>query len=672
MTDTDKNIVESKPRSEDRWTVRDASELYGIDAWSAGYVRVGDNGRLRVHPRRDPKKWIDLASLVDGLADRGFSTPALLRFSDLLEDRLSSLCGAFDTAIRDQDYRGSYTALYPIKVNQQRQVCEEIIRAASEGDSLPIGLECGSKPELIAVLGLTSEIGGTALSLPIVCNGFKDEEYCETVVLAHKLGRDITPIVEQQRELDLILRAAKTHGVRPQIGLRIKPAATGAGRWERSGGLRAKFGLTASGVLDAYQRLADEGMGDCLQLLHFHVGSQLSDIRMLNEGVAELAHIYCELSRLGAGLSKIDVGGGLGVDYDGSRSTGEGSVNYTLSEYAADVVHRIRSVCDDAGVEHPAILTESGRAMVAYSSVLVMDVPGAMRFEDDPKLDLIRALVESQDDVPQPVLDLIETYESLDTLDPNEAQHDATHARREAMTLFRMGYLSLPLRAAAERLFAAIGRRVIERCRAQPNLVRSEEEIDQLDDLLSDVYFTNFSVFQSLPDAWAIEQVFPIVPIQRLDERPTRRAVLADITCDSDGEVHRFSNPAETSHATRLPVHELRKTPDGSPEPYYLGVFLVGAYQEVLGDLHNLFGDTHAVHVAYDDDAPDGWRLVEVVEGDSVREVLGYVQFHPEALLRAMRNEVEVSTRAGRLSVSEGREFMRRYGDGLEGYTYLE
>ncbi len=642
-------------RNPGRFSVEEASRLYRVGDWSAGYVSVGANGHLLIHPTRERDRAIDLHEVVEGLRQRGISPPVLLRFEDVVRDRLKALRTAFARAIADNEYRGAYRLVYPVKVNQQRHVVEAILDA---GAASGFGLEAGSKPELLAVLGVTAGRD----ELPIVCNGFKDSEYIEAIVLAAKLGRRIIPVVEKFSELELIVRHAERYGVRPAIGLRVKLSRRSAGRWADSSGLRAKFGLHLTEALEALRFLRSRGMEDCLELLHCHVGSQVSDIRRIKDAVGEVARVYVELHRMGAGLSMLDLGGGLGVDYDGSHSGGDSSVNYTLEEYASDVVYRVGTVCTDAGVPHPTLITESGRAVSAHHSVLVFDVLGATGFDaffldDEERRDLE---THEPDALPRPVRDLVGALELVDEGRLVEAYHDAEQAHEEALDAFVLGYLDLPMRALAERLYWTVAGRLAEavaRCPEPP------EELAGLEDLLADIYFCNLSVFQSLPDAWAIGQLFPVLPIHRLDQPPTRRAVLADITCDSEGKIARF--PDGDSARTTLPVHPLEPG-----RPYTLAVCLVGAYQEILGDYHNLFGDTHAVHIALDD--AGGWSIEEVVAGDTVREVLSYVQYEPERLLDAMRRDVERAVRAGRLSVPEGRALLRFYRDGLEGYTYLE
>jgi arginine decarboxylase len=645
-----------------RWTVEDSARLYGMADWGKGYFGVNQKGHVSVLPGKNPAEQIDLLDLVNGLVDRGVHSPVLIRFSGILEHRLREIRVAFDKAIAEHAYAGNYHCVYPIKVNQQRHVCEEI---AKIGRELKFGLEAGSKPELLAVLALTEGQD----DMPIVCNGFKDDEFIETVVLATKLGRNIIPVVEKFSELELIVKHAERYNVRPKIGIRVKLSSRGAGRWEASAGARSKFGLFVTEVLEALDYLKARGMADCLNMLHCHVGSQLYDIRHLKNAVNELTHIYTELVRLGAGMKMLDIGGGMGVDYDGSQSAWTSSINYTVDEYAADVVYRIKTVCDDAGVPHPTILSESGRAMVAYNSVLVVNVLGKSQFSVEPDMERIKSDLAQEKEPPQPVLDLIDAYERLADRNAVEVYHDAMQARDEAMSLFSLGYMSLPMRAASERLFWSIGRRVLDLCAKKGEV---PEEFEALPEILSDIYFCNFSLFQSMPDSWAIDQLFPICPIHRLNEEPVRRGVLADITCDSDGKIDNFVDKRIEKKA--LELHELRHG-----EPYYLGVFLLGAYQEILGDLHNLLGDTHAVHVSYNpaggaNDGPDGgnWSIDEVIEGDTVKEVLSYVQFDDQDMRRAIRRDIERAIKGNRITVAEGKSLLAFYENGLDGYTYLE
>ncbi|HHQ47371.1 MAG TPA: biosynthetic arginine decarboxylase [Acidobacteria bacterium] len=642
-------------RHDGGWTPQEAAGLYGIEAWGKGYFRISPRGTVEVLPDQDPGGAVDLLEIVEGLRGRGIDPPVLLRFRGILDHRIRSLAAAFRRAMEENEYRGDYLCAYPIKVNQQRHVVEEIRRF---GADLGFGVEVGSKPELLAVLGLPGPGNGG----PIICNGFKDSEFIETVVLAAKLGRNIIPVVEKFNELELIVRHAERYGVRPAIGIRVKLATQGDGRWKDSGGLRSKFGLHITELIEAVRFLEERGLKDRLELLHCHVGSQVLSIRSVKNAVAELAQVFAELCRLGAGLRYLDIGGGLGVDYDGSQSGSESSINYTLTEYAGDVVYRVGAVCDEAGLDHPTIVTESGRALVAYHSVLVFDIKAATGFDRFRAPESIEEAAGEHDpeEFSQPLWDLYQADELIREGDVDEALHDAIQAYEEILNLFKLGYLGLEERSLAERVFWRIGREALRR------LSPGEEppaELSGLEALLSDIYFGNLSIFQSMPDSWAIGQLFPILPIHRLDERPGRRAILADMTCDSEGKITRFVT-GDGLQST-LPVHALE-----AGRPYYLGAFLVGAYQEILGDLHNLFGDTHALHI--DTDGAGGWTIEELIEGDTVREVLHYVQFDPDALLAAFRRDVERAMREGRLALEEGRQLVRFYQEGLNGYTYLE
>jgi len=638
-----------------------------MEDWGLGYFGVSAQGTVQVHPNADPSRKMDLLDIVEGLEAREICPPVILRFSGILDHRMRDLRTCFDAAIAEAGYTGTYTCVYPIKVNQQRNICEEVRDLGSE---LGFGIEAGSKPELLAGLALTEGLN----QMPFVCNGFKDEEFIETVLLAAKMGRNIIPVAEQMHELELIARSAKNHKVTPRFGIRAKLASEGIGRWAESGGVRGKFGLSVSQMLQAVRFLKEQGLLDGLRMLHCHIGSQIFDIRTFKYAVSELTHLYVELVRLGAPMGLMDLGGGLGVDYDGSQSATESSANYSIEQYAADLVYRIQSICDDAGVPHPDIITESGRALVAHSGVLVFQVLGSRVFPEEPDMELVERAV-SDPDAPQPLLDMVDAYERLNGTDrdPVEVYHDAEHALAEAMSLFNLGYMGIAARAATEELFWVMARRVTKELAEEPGEDLPEELAD-LSDRLADLYFCNFSLFQSLVDSWAIDQVFPIMPIHRLDEEPTRRGILADITCDSDGRVDRFPGGGGEPQRS-LELHELRKAakpggPSGMNEPYYLAVFLTGAYQETLGDLHNLFGDTHAVHVHAGENG--GWHLEEVVEGDTVREVLKFVQFDPDAIRRTLRREVEVALAAKRITLKEAVTMRRFLDDGLDGYTYLE
>ena len=628
----------------DRWTTAEAAELYDVASWGKGYFSVGANGHLYVHPDKDPQRSLDLKELVDNLQLRGIALPILIRFGQILQNRLGEMHQAFQSAIAEHNYKGTYCCVYPIKVNQQRQVVEEVFEY---GRPFKFGLEAGSKPELLAVLAIADN------DTPIICNGFKDDEYIEMVMLAAKIGRRIIPVVEKYTELDLIQKHSERVGVRPTIGLRIKLASRGSGRWKSSGGYRSKFGLTVTEALRALEQLKAAGMEDCLQLLHFHLGSQITNIRQIKAAVMEASRVYVELKRAGAGLAYMDVGGGLGIDYDGSQTDFESSVNYTLQEYANDVVYHIQSVCDEAEVPHPSIVSESGRAVAAYHSALVFNVLGVTGFGDS------ESMPEIPEDVEQPLIDLKETLRGLSNKNLLESFHDAQQALDSALNLFSLGYLPLQQRSWAESIYWVICRRIQTLAK---QLDYFPEELEGLDGLLSDTYFCNFSLFQSMPDSWAVKQLFPIMPIHRLQEEPFRHGILGDISCDSDGKVDQFIDRRDVKKT--LPLHAY------NGEPYVLGAFLVGAYQEILGDLHNLFGDTNAVHVSLDDSG--AVVLGAVIKGDTVREVLDYVQFQSKALLEQFRKDVECAVREGRIGYEESGLLLRFYEDGLNGYTYLE
>ena len=627
----------------ERWTTADAGELYDVASWGKGYFSVGSNGHLWVHPTKDATRGIDLRELAEKLELRGISLPILVRFGEILQHRLGEMHQAFQNSIAEHGYKGGYCCVYPIKVNQQRQVVEEVFKF---GRPYHFGLEAGSKPELLAVLAVADN------ETPIICNGFKDDEYIEMVMLAKKIGRQIIPVVEKYTELDLIVKHARRVGVRPVIGLRVKLASRGSGRWKSSGGYRSKFGLTVTEALQALETMKAAGMEDCIQLLHFHLGSQITNIRQIKAAVIEAARIYVELKRAGAGLNYLDVGGGLGIDYDGSQTDFESSVNYTLQEYSNDVVYHVQNVCDEAEVPHPTIISESGRAIAAYHSVLVFNVLGVSGFGDD-------SFEPVPEDAEQPLIDLQETYRSLSSKNLLESFHDAQQALDSALNLFSLGYLPLVQRSQAENLYWAICRRIH---RMAKELEYFPEELESMDGMLSDTYFCNFSLFQSMPDSWAVKQLFPIMPIHRLNELPSRNGVLGDISCDSDGKIDQFIDRRDVRRT--LPLHAF------NGEPYLLGAFLVGAYQEILGDLHNLFGDTNAVHVSLGENGDV--ILDTVIQGDTVKEVLDYVQFNSKTLLDEFRRDVETALREGKIGYEESGRLLRFYEDGLNGYTYLE
>jgi arginine decarboxylase len=635
------------------WRIEDSFDLYHVNAWGKGYFSISDNGHVVVRPDTQPGRDIDLFEVVEGLRARDLTTPVVVRFSDILAHRLKHLHAAFQQAITENDYKNRYAAVFPIKVNQQRLVVEEVYRYGKE---FGFGLEAGSKPELLAVMAMTENEPDRI----IVCNGFKDHSYIEAVTLATKLGRTIIPVVENFDELALILKLADQYGVRPRIGVRVKLFSEGSGRWADSAGEKSKFGLFVTEIMELFNVLKERNMLDCLQLVHCHPGSQLQDIRRVKDAINELAHVYAELKLMGAGLKYIDVGGGLGVDYDGSGTNFSSSMNYTLAEYASDVVYRIASVCNARDIPHPMIVSESGRAIAAYHSVLIFNALGSsaldkFRVTGDQAVDYT-----GSEELPQPVADLFEAYRSVSERRLVECYHDALTARDQILQMFNLGLLSLSFRALAERLYWATLAKIRDCYR---RLDRRPEELDNLEALLSDTYFCNFSVFQSLPDSWAIDQLFPIMPIHRLDERPTRTGVLADITCDSDGKIDKFVSLRDVKRA--LELHDLK-----AGEEYYLAAFLVGAYQETLGDLHNLFGDTHVVHIRLHDEG--GWWIEEIVKGDTANKVLEYMEYDVAELYPALARDCERAIRDGRMTLVESQQLKRFYEGELNGYAYLE
>ena len=630
-----------------RWSTQDANELYEVKGWGKGYFSVSPEGNLLCHPEKDQSRSVDLKQLVDSMQLRGLDLPLLVRFNGILKDRIHEMHDVFARAIADHKYEGRYSCVYPVKVNQQRHVVEKIVQYGRE---FGFGLEAGSKPEMLAVVAMTEA------TAPIICNGFKDAEFIEMAMLAHKIGRNVIPVVEKYTELDLILKSAERIGVRPRIGMRVKLAARGSGRWQSSGGHRSKFGLTVSEILQGLEELQKRGMADCFKLLHFHLGSQITNIRHVKTALIEAARIYTELHKRGAGLEYMNVGGGLGVDYDGSQTNFESSMNYTLEEYARDVVYTLQTVCDEAGVEHPNIISESGRAISAFHSVLVFGVLGVSQQGTENTSETALA---PPDDAEQALHDLYQTYRGLTTRNALESYHDAQTSIDTVMTLFNTGYLSLDLRCLAENIYFAICHKIWQLTGSMDYV---PEELERLDKTLSDNYFCNFSLFQSCPDSWAIKQLFPVMPIHHLNNRPTRHAVLSDITCDSDGKIDQFIDRRDVRRT--LMLHEF----DGAP--YYLGVFLIGAYQEILGDLHNLFGDTNAVHV---DLTQSGEVMLDtIIKGETVSEVLDYVQFRGKDLINRLQNAVEIAVRENRIDHVQAGQFVKFYEEALDGYTYLE
>ena len=577
---------------------------------------------------------------------RDSTAPMLVRFPDILDNRIEKISNCFCQAAQEYGYRGQNFIIYPIKVNQMRPVVEEII---SHGKKFNLGLEAGSKPELHAVIAINTDSDSL-----IICNGYKDESYIELALLAQKMGKRIFLVVEKLNELKLIARMAKRLDVRPNIGIRIKLASSGSGKWEESGGDASKFGLTSSELLEALDFIEKKDMRDCLKLIHFHIGSQVTKIRRIKTALREASQFYVQLHQMGFPVEFVDIGGGLGVDYDGTRSsTSESSVNYSIQEYVNDSVSIMVDASDKNGIPHPNVITESGRSLTAHHSVLIFEV---LETASLPQMD--ESFEVSPDDH-ELVRELYQIWDNLNQSRMLEAWHDAQQIREETLDLFSHGIVDLKTRAQIERMYWSVTREISQ---IASGLKHAPDEFRKLDKLLADKYFCNFSLFQSLPDSWAIDQIFPIMPIQRLDERPDRTATLQDITCDSDGKIANFASSRSVSHD--LPVHTVK-----AKESYYIGVFLVGAYQEILGDMHNLFGDTNAVHVSVTD---KGYSIDQVIDGETVAEVLDYVQYNPKKLVRTLETWVTKSVKEGRISLEEGKEFLANYRSGLYGYTYLE
>ena len=628
-----------------KWTIEDSKELYNICGWGISYFDVNDKGNVFVTPCKDDAQ-IDLREVMDELALRDVESPVLLRFPDILDNRIEKTASCFKKAADEYGYKGENFVIYPIKVNQMQPVVEEII---SHGRKFNLGLEAGSKPELHAVIAVQCQSDSL-----IICNGYKDQSYIELALLAQKMDKRIFIVVEKLNELDIIAKAAKKLNVRPNLGIRIKLASSGSGKWEESGGDASKFGLTSSELLEALEILEKKNMKDCLRLIHFHIGSQITKIRRIQTALREASQFYIQLHKMGYNVDFVDCGGGLGVDYDGTRSpSSESSVNYSIQEYVNDCLYTFVEASDRNGIPHPNIITESGRSLSAHHSVLVIDV---LETATLPEMD---ESFEPSEEAHVLVKDLYDIWDNLNQRTMLEDWHDAEQIREEALDLFSHGMVDLQTRAEIERMYWSVCREINSLAKS---LKHTPEELKNLDKLLADKYFCNFSLFQSLPDSWAIDQLFPIVPIQRLDERPTRNATLQDITCDSDGKIANFVTNRHVSHV--LPVHSLKKN-----EKYYLGVFLVGAYQEILGDMHNLFGDTNAVHVSVKDNS---YHIDPFFDGETVADVLDYVQYNPKKLVRQLETWVTKSVKEGKISIEEGKEFLSNYRSGLYGYTYLE
>ena len=628
-----------------KWTIEDSKELYNINGWGTSYFGINENGNVFVTPCKDQGQ-VDLREVMDELALRDVTAPVLLRFPDILDNRIEKTSSCFKRAAEEYNYNGENFIIYPIKVNQMQPVVEEII---GHGRKFNLGLEAGSKPELHAVIAIQCQSDSL-----IICNGYKDQSYIELALLAHKMGKRIFIVVEKLNELEIIARMAKKLNVRPNLGIRIKLASSGSGKWEESGGDASKFGLNSSELLEALELLDKNDMRDCLRLIHFHIGSQITKIRRIQTALREASMFYIQLHKMGYNVDFVDCGGGLGVDYDGTRSpSSESSVNYSIQEYVNDCISTFVDAANNNNLPHPNIITESGRSLTAHHSVLVIDVLETASLPEMPEE------YEPDDNSHQLVKELYKIWDNLNQRNMLEGWHDAEQIREETLDLFSHGIVDLKTRAEIESMYWSVCREINILAK---HLKHTPEELMSLDKLLADKYFCNFSLFQSLPDSWAVDQLFPIMPIGRLNERPTRNATLQDITCDSDGKITNFVTNRHNSHV--LPVHSLRRN-----EPYYLGVFLVGAYQEILGDMHNLFGDTTAVHISVKDNK---YHIDQIIDGETVAEVLDYVQYNPKKLVRQLETWVTKSVKEGKITLEEGKEFLGNYRSGLYGYTYLE
>lgn len=628
-----------------KWTIEDSKELYNINGWGTSYFGINETGDVYVTPCKDNVQ-VDLRDVMDELVLRDVTPPVLLRFPDILDNRIEKTSSCFDKAKKEYDYKGDNFIIYPIKVNQMQPVVEEII---SHGKKFNLGLEAGSKPELHAVLAVQCQSDSL-----IICNGYKDQSYIELALLAQKMGKRIFIVVEKLNEIDIIAKAAKKLNVKPNLGIRIKLASTGSGKWSESGGDASKFGLTSAELLRALSILEDKDLKDSVRLIHFHIGSQITKIRRIQTALTEAAQYYVNLRKMGYNVDFVDCGGGLGVDYDGTRSSSsESSVNYSIQEYVNDCVYTFVDAANKNDIPHPNVITESGRSLAAHHSILVIDVLETASLPEMPEE------FEAKETDHQLVRELYKIWDNLDSRNMLEDWHDAEQIREECLELFSHGMVDLKTRAEIEAMYWSVCNEINTLAK---NMKHAPEELRSLDKLLADKYFCNFSLFQSLPDSWAIDQLFPVMPIQRLNERPTRKATLQDITCDSDGKISNFVAGGRTSHV--LPVHPLKRN-----EPYYLGVFLVGAYQEILGDLHNLFGDTNAVHLSVKDGS---YHIDQIFDGETVEEVLEYVQYNPKKLVRQLEIWVTKSVKQGKISLEEGKEFLSTYRNGLYGYTYLE
>lgn len=628
------------------WDYNESARIYAINNWGSGFFRVNSSGNVSVTPMGEKGPSIDLHELTQDLQDRGIRVPIMIRFPDIIKSRVELIANCFEKAFADHNYKGKYNGVYPIKVNQQRHLVQELVRF---GKNAKLGLECGSKPELLVVLALMN----TPEAL-IICNGFKDSEYIETAILSQKLGRNTIIVVDRKEELSLIIAAAKKFNTKPKIGFRAKLNTQGAGKWVDSSGARSKFGLTSIEIVEGVETLKKENMLDCLQLLHYHIGSQVPSIQSIKSSLKEAARFYTELYSMGANLKYIDVGGGLGVDYDGTGNT-DSSINYSEQEYANDVVSVLQTLCDEKNIPHPNIVTECGRALVAHHSVLIFNVMGVNHlYRTQPP----RTVVKTD---PSIMHDLQYIFDKVNKDNLNECYNDLSQANSEILSLFTYGVLNLEQRAWCESMYFTIATKMIQLARTSTDY---EDIITALSEKLCDTYYCNFSLFQSVPDSWAVGQLFPVMPIHRLNDEPTQDATLADLTCDSDGKIEKFIDVDTGNYKRTMRVHQIQEN-----QPYYLGVFLTGAYQEILGDLHNLFGDTDAVHISL---TQAGYTIDHYVPGDTVTEVLSYVQYGRSEMVDSVRQATEEAIQNGNITKQDARLLIKHYEEGLSGYTYLE
>ena len=642
----------SNPNNDAPWNIDSARNLYNITRWGAKYFDINDAGHVVAKPLQDAGASVDITDVIEEAKGRGLKFPLLIRFQDILRHRVEAINKAFQNSIAEFNFQGKYRGVFPIKVNQLREVVEEILDA---GKPFNFGLEVGSKPELFAGLALQNQLGGL-----VICNGYKDAEFIKMALLGIKLGKRVIMVVEKLEELKQIICISKALGVEPLIGIRARLLSKGAGKWAESGGENAKFGLSTVELLTATEMLTAENLGHCLKLLHFHIGSQVPDILTVKKAVQEAARFYAKLVKMGFAIEFMDVGGGLGVDYDGSRSAFDSSTNYSLQEYTNDIVYYIADVCNAEKVPHPDIVSESGRAIVAHHSVLIVEVFGAIE-----KIRPGDAFKYGESEHPL-VKELLDIKKNLAKLNKLEAFHDAQERKEDAHNMFTLGVMELPDKARIENLYWEISREVVESFKGQAYI---PEEIRKLEDSLGDQYLCNFSVFQSLLDHWALGQLFPIMPVSRLNERPTREGTLVDITCDSDGAINKFIDLRDVKDT--LPLHQLNTNGDGKQEPYYLGFFLMGAYQDIMGDLHNLFGRVNEVHVFLEPDEPTGYYIEEVIEGDTVIHSLTAVQYDENELKRQMKAQMDEAIKSDRMKPSEAMRLLDDYERGLKAYTYL-